>query len=64
MNGTTYAFVFSGKDNWKTSDADLWDLDVIELEGNEKVLGHRQIDGGICKILQASDGKIFAISKR
>lgn len=63
MNGTTYAFVFSGKDNWKTSDADLWDLEVIELDGTEKTIGHRQIDGSICKVLRASDGKLVAITK-
>ena len=63
MNGTTYAFVFSGKDNWKTSDADLWDLEVIELDGNEKTIGHRQIDGSICKVLRANDGKLVAITK-
>lgn len=63
MNGTTYAFVFSGNDNWKTSDADLWDLEVIELDGTEKTIGHRQIDGSICKVLQASDGKLVAITK-
>ena len=43
----TYAFVFSGSGDWKTSIADDWDLDVVELEGNEKVIGHRQIDGSI-----------------
>jgi hypothetical protein len=47
----TYAFVFN------------WDLDVIELEGDEKTVGHRQIDGSICKIVQTSDGKLVAISK-
>ena len=59
----TYAFVFNGAGDWKMSIADDWDLDVIELEGDEKVLGHRQIDGSICKIVQTSDGKLVAISK-
>lgn len=59
----TYAFVFNGSGDWKMSTADDWDLDVIELEGNEKVLGHRQIDGSICKILQTSNGKLVALSK-
>lgn len=59
----TYAFVFNGSGDWKKSIADDWDLDVIELEGDEKVLGHRQIDGSICKIIQTSDGKLVALSK-
>ena len=63
MNSATYAFVFNGSSDWRKSIADDWDLDVIELEGNEKVLGHRQIDGSICKVLQSSDGRIVAVSK-
>ena len=59
----TYAFVFNGSGDWKMSTADDWDLDVVELEGGEKVLGHRQIDGSICKILQTSDGKLVALSR-
>jgi hypothetical protein len=59
----TYAFVFNGTGDWKKSIADDWDLDVIELEGDEKTVGHRQIDGSICKIVQTSDGKLVAISK-
>ena len=59
----TYAFVFNGSGDWKVSVADDWDLDVIELEGDEKVLGHRQIDGSICKVIQASDGKLVALTR-
>lgn len=59
---TTYAFVFNGSD-WRRSTSDDWDTEVIELTGNEKVLGHRQIDGSICKVFQTSDGKIIAVSK-
>lgn len=59
----TYAFVFNGSGDWKVSDPDEWDLSFVELEGDEKVLGHRQIDGSICKILKASDGKLVALSK-
>jgi hypothetical protein len=62
MSNATYAFVFSGK-NWQTSSADDWDMDVVELDGNEKVIGHRQIDGAICKILQTTSGKLIAITK-
>ena len=59
----TYAFVFNGSGDWKKSIADDWDLDVVEMEGNEKVIGHRQIDGSICKVLQSQDGKLIALSK-
>ncbi len=63
MNAT-YAFVFSGETSkWKTSTADSWNLDLVELEGTEKVLGHRQIDGSICKVLQTSQGQLVAITK-
>jgi len=63
MSSATYAFVFSGTDDWKKSVADDWNLDLVELDGTEKVVGHRQIDGSICKILQAEDGKLIAITK-
>lgn len=62
MSSATYAFVFSGK-NWRTDSANEWDMDVVELDGTEKVIGHRQIDGAICKILQTGTGKIIAITK-
>ena len=60
----TYAFVFTGAGDWKQSNADDWDLDIVELEGTEKVLGHRQIDGSICKVLKVSDGKLVALTKQ
>ena len=63
MSNATYAFVFRGEGDWKVSIADDWDLDVVELEGNEKVVGHRQIDGSICKIIQCHNGQILAITK-
>lgn len=63
MSNATYAFVFSGKKDWRTSSADDWDMDVVELDGNEKVIGHRQIDGAICKVLQTASGKLIAITK-
>jgi hypothetical protein len=63
MNSATYAFVFSGKEDWRLSIADDWELEVVSLEGNEKIVGHRQIDGSICKILQTSDGKLIALTK-
>lgn len=63
MSSVTYAFVFVGNSNWKESIPDDWELDLIQLEGNEKVIGHRHIDGSICKILQTVDGSLVAISK-
>lgn len=63
MSSATYAFVFSGSNDWRKSSPDDWELSVVEIEGNEKVVGHRQIDGAICKILQAPDGKLIAITK-
>ena len=63
MNNATYAFVLSNGTDWRKSLADDWDLDIVELEGTEKVVGHRQIDGSICKILQTSSGQLVAITK-
>lgn len=63
MSSATYAFVLVGSVDWRKSDADDWELDVVELNGKEKVVGHRQIDGSICKILQTSDDKFLAITK-
>lgn len=62
MTGATYAFVFSGSD-WRKSVGDDWDLDVIELDGTEKVVGHHKIDDSICKILQTNEGKLIALTK-
>ena len=56
-------FVFNGASNWKTSDSGDWDLTPWELEGSEKVLGHKKIDGAIFKVVQTSDKKIIALSK-
>lgn len=63
MSNATYAFVFNGEDEWRTSVADEWELDVVELQGNEKTVGHKKIDGSICKILQTSSGQLVAITK-
>lgn len=63
MSAAVYAFVFNGISDWKQSLPDDWDLDVVVLDGTEKILGHRQIDGSICKILQMADGTLVAITK-
>ena len=57
------AFVFQGSGDWKVSDVDDWAMDVVELDGNEKTMGHRKIDGAICKVLQTQDNKLVAITK-
>ena len=64
MSIATYAFVFTGNDDWKISIADDWNLDLIELDGTEKVLGHHRIDDSICKVVKTTDGKLIAISKQ
>jgi hypothetical protein len=61
MSDVTYAFVFNGSD-WRKSVDDDWDTSIVELSEQDKVLGHRQIDGVICKVLKISDGKIIAIT--
>lgn len=59
----TYAFIFKGEGDWKISMPDDWELDTIELQDNEKIMGHHKIDGSICKIIQAANGQVIAISK-
>ncbi len=61
--GFCSCFVLKSLENWKKASPNSWDLDVIELDGKEKVLGHRSIDGSIFKILQTNDGKIIAVIK-
>lgn len=63
MSTGAMVFVFNGKNNWKTSDPDEWDLSSVELDGTEKVLGHKKIDGAICKILKSGNNQIIAITK-
>lgn len=60
---SSYALVFNGSEDWRKSMPDDWDFSFVELSGKEKVLGHKQIDGAICKVLQTVEGKILAISK-
>lgn len=61
MSTATYAFVLESNDDWRI--ADDWAFEVVELRGNEKILGHRQIDGSNCKVLLTPDGQYIAISK-
>lgn len=62
MSSATYAFILNGRDDWKQSVPEDWDWDIVELDGNEKVIGHHRIDGKTYKVLQASD-KVVAITK-
>jgi hypothetical protein len=63
MNNITPAFIIDERDDWRTCDPSLWELEPIELEGDEKVIGHRYIDGAICKVL-AKEGKLIALTKK
>lgn len=58
-----YAFVYNGDDNWKVSSIDDWDFDNIELDGTEKVVGHKKLDGSICKVFRADSGRLIAVVK-
>lgn len=62
MSNGTYAFILNGSSNWKQSAPEDWEWSIIELEGNEKVVGRHRIDGTVYKVLQASD-KIVAVAK-
>jgi hypothetical protein len=63
MSGNSYAFILNDNVNWRTSTPDDWFWDIVELEGNEKLIGHYPIDGSVYKILEAPDGKIIATIK-
>lgn len=58
-----YAFVYNGAENWKVSSIDDWNFDNIELDGTEKIVGHKKFDGTICKVLQDDSGRIIAVVK-
>jgi len=61
-NSATYAFILNGCNDWKKSIPEDWNWDIVELEGNEKVIGHHKIDGAVYRILQAGT-KVIAITK-
>jgi hypothetical protein len=63
MSNAIYAFVLNETDDWRKADSDQWNWEVYELNGSEKILGHRNIDGANFKVLRAEDGKILAVSK-
>lgn len=54
-------FILDSKIDWRRSLPDDWNSSYIELSGDEKFLGHKQIDGAICKIYQLADNRIIAI---
>lgn len=60
---TGYVFVFNGSGDWKISPGGDWDLQFVELDGTEKVIGHHKIDGSICKVIKTADDKIVALTK-
>lgn len=62
MSNATYAFILNGSSDWKSSTPEDWDWDIVELEGNEKVIGHHKIDGAVYKVLQVND-QVIAVTK-
>jgi len=58
----TYAFILNDKVNWKISNPDHWRWDIVELIGNEKLLGHHKLDGSIYKIVE-SNGMVVALPR-
>lgn len=58
------AFVLVDAVDWRNSDPDHWNLESIELDGSEKLVGHRQIDGSICKVFVTVNNKYIAITKK
>ncbi len=59
-------FLFDGDSNdgnWKNSESSDWELSHLELSGSETVLGHKNIDGAILKVLQCEYGIIAALLK-
>lgn len=63
MSGNSYAFVLSDNVNWRVSTPEDWNWEIVELEGNEKLIGHYPIDGSVYKILETPDSKIIATIK-
>lgn len=63
MDSAVHAFVLTGNKDWRLSSPDDWELDIVELDGSETVIGHHRIDGSTFKIIKNSSGKLLAISK-
>ena len=59
----TYAFVLVNDTDWRLSDIDDWNWDIVEIEGTEKTLGHHKIDGAVYRVLRTNDEKVVAITK-
>lgn len=57
------AFILNSQTDWRRSLPEDWELETILVSGSEKVLGHKKIDGAICRILQNEEGQIVAIVK-
>lgn len=62
MNSATYAFVLNGSD-WRKAVEDDWDISVVEVPDQVQIIGHKKIDGVICKIIKLEGGQIIALSK-
>lgn len=62
MSSATYAFILNGSSDWKMSTPEDWDWDIVELEGNEKIIGHHKIDGAVYKVLQLGN-QVIAVCK-
>lgn len=63
MSDNSYAFVLDDGLNWRTSVPDDWNWEIVQLEGNEQLIGHYPIDGSVYKIFKTSTGKIVATIK-
>ncbi len=58
-----YAFILNTEKDWRVSEDEDWNLDLVEPEDPTKVLGHRKINGSIHKVYSDKSGKLFAIAK-
>lgn len=63
MSNVTYAFVFNGNGDWRTSNNDDWEFSFVEDFSIEKILGHKKIDSTIYKVAKLSDNIIIALVK-
>jgi len=59
ING--YCFEFQGKRRWRASSDDLWEI-VMRTLPQLRRIGQRRIDGSLCTVYRAPDGKFYAVT--
>jgi hypothetical protein len=55
-----YAYALTGESTWRTAEDDDWDTVLINASGRQ--VGHRYIDGVLCKVYQCGGSRYYAVT--